>query len=102
MKSDRDLISRIAGSVGESRRDTAGTYDSVINRIFGTGLTLAGILSLERVDAEVAGRLRDAIDALDVAVGELRTAALAEAVADDSGLRDREPARARTPAALRR
>jgi hypothetical protein len=51
-------------------------HNDVIRRVFGVGLSLAAILSLERVDEEVAERLRDALAVLDASVAELRTAAL--------------------------
>lgn len=55
-------------------------HDRVINLIFGSGLTLARILGLQRVDDEVAGLLQSAIAELDTAVRELRGAALAGVV----------------------
>ena len=54
----------------------ADVNQRVINRVFGVGLTLAGALSLGRLDTEVADRLRDAIDQLDAVVRELQHAAL--------------------------
>jgi hypothetical protein len=59
---------------------SADVHDRVSNCIFGAGLTLASVLSLQRLDDEVAGRLHDAIDALDTAARELRSAALARVV----------------------
>jgi hypothetical protein len=53
------------------------THDRVINLIFESGLTLARIVGLQRVDDEVATLLHSAIDRLDTAVRELRGAALA-------------------------
>lgn len=55
-------------------------HDRVINLIFGSGLTLARIVGLQRVDDEVAGLLDSVIDQLDTAVRELRGAALARVV----------------------
>ena len=80
MGTDHDLIS----STAAAERGLLESHDAVVNRIFGAGLALAGILSLERVDAEVAERLREAIGSLDAAVVELRTAALAEVVAGNA------------------
>jgi hypothetical protein len=84
MGTDRELTSTVAAAAAEREQGQADAANGVINRIFRAGLTLAGILSLERVDAEVAERIRDAIDALDAVVGELRTAALAEVVGEDA------------------
>jgi hypothetical protein len=83
MGTDRELISTVTAVAG-AREEGEADNNGVINHIFGAGLTLAGILSLERVDADVAERIRDAIDVLDAAVGELRTAALAEIVGEDA------------------
>ncbi len=58
-----------------------GVHDRVINNIFGSGMTLAAILNLDRVDHDVADRLRDVIAALDTAVAELRTEMLARVLA---------------------
>jgi hypothetical protein len=66
----------------EDERSASDVHDRVINQIFRSGLMLAGILSFQRVDDEVADRLRDVMDALDTAVRELRTAALASLVRD--------------------
>lgn len=55
-------------------------HDRVVNLIFGSGLTLARILGLQRVDDEVAGLLNSAIEELDTALREMRSAALARAV----------------------
>ena len=79
---DGNLVLTVPDVISE--RDTVRVHDTVINRIFGVGLVLAGVLSLEQVGDEVAHRLRAAIDALDTAVGELRIAALAEVVGDDA------------------
>ncbi len=57
-----------------------GMHDRVINLIFGSGLTLARILGLERVDDEIGGLLNRAIEDLDTAVRELRTAAFTRVV----------------------
>jgi hypothetical protein len=51
-------------------------HHRVISRVFGAGLTLAGVLSLPRLDSAIADRLRDAIDDLDTAARELQGAAL--------------------------
>ena len=80
-----DPVSAPASSPGHRSRSV---HDRVINRIFSSGLTLAGILSLERVDCDVSDRLRDVIDQLDLAVAELRTAALANIVAEPEAGRE--------------
>ena len=65
------------------KRSARDLHDVVVNHIFATGLTLAGILSLHSVDAQVAERLHDAIHELDTAIHELRTAVLASRDADN-------------------
>lgn len=67
--------------------DPFNMHDRVINHIFGSGLTLAGILSRHRLDDEVAERLRGVIAELDAAVGHVRSAALAWVVDE----RERQP-----------
>jgi len=57
----------------------------VIDHIFGAGLGLAAILSLDRLDAAVAERVREALNALDTAVAKMRAAAYAVHV---SGIAD--------------
>ena len=54
-------------------------HDRLVNLIFGSGLTLARILGLQRVDDEVAGLLNSAIEELETALRELRSGALARA-----------------------
>jgi hypothetical protein len=63
--------------------DTSGDpRDRLINHLFGSGLTLAAVLSLQRVDDDVAERLRDVIEHLDAAIDEIRRLAFADVVAD--------------------
>ena len=69
----RVVASEAAAPTGPSMLEV---HNDVIRRIFGVGLTLAAILSLERVDDEVAERLRDALGVLDTSVADLRTTAL--------------------------
>lgn len=54
--------------------------DRVVNHLFGSGLTLASILSRQRVGDEVADQLRDVIEGLDAALHELQSGALARLV----------------------
>ncbi len=63
-------------------RDPMDVHDQVINQIFGSGLTLAAILSAQRVDNETAGRLHEVIERLDAAVRDLRGAAIARVLED--------------------
>jgi hypothetical protein len=52
-----------------------GSFDRALAHIFASTLTLAGVSSLGRVDREVAERLHDAIDELDIAIREIRRGA---------------------------
>ena len=70
-------VSTVSGDDGT----VAALHDRAINHIFGSGLTLAAILSDPRIDRDVADRLGRAIDDLDRAVGAIRAAALTQAVA---------------------
>jgi hypothetical protein len=81
MGTEHDLMSSAAAPPGEAERRILESHEAAVNRIFRAGIALAGILSLERVDVEVADRLRAAIASLDAAVVGLRTAALAEVLA---------------------
>jgi hypothetical protein len=63
---------------------TGDAHDQLIGHLFTSGLTLAAVLSLDRLDAEVADRLRDVVERLDTAIGEIRHFALA-ALVDDGG-----------------
>ena len=56
--------------------------DHVINHIFGCGLTLVGLVGRPDVTDEVARRLQDVIDELDMAVSAIRRAAFTARVAD--------------------
>lgn len=47
-------------------------HDRVIGHLFGSRLMLASILSLGKVDAEVAERLRYVLDELETAVRDIR------------------------------
>ncbi len=64
------------------REQNAGVFNSVVNRLFSSGLTLAGVLSARTVDDEVRQRLTAVLAELDEAVRELRTAALANVARD--------------------
>ena len=54
----------------------AESLDRVVHHLFGSGLSLASILSRDIVDDHVADRLRDAIDGLDAAIRDIRGIAL--------------------------
>jgi hypothetical protein len=56
----------------------AEAHTRVINQLFGAGLTLAAVLSLPRLDGEVAGRAHSVVAQLDAAIVEIRHFALAE------------------------
>lgn len=60
----------------------AAVFNSVVNRLFSSGLTLASVLNVCTVNREVHQRLTAVITELDEAVGELRTAAFANSVRD--------------------
>jgi len=65
-------------------------HDTVIQRLFATGMSLQTAIGLTRTDpANAAERINSAIDALDVTIKEIRTAifGLEQAVARRAGLR---------------
>jgi signal transduction histidine kinase len=67
-------------------------HDTVIQRLFATGMSLQGTVSLVRTDpTRAAGRVDEAIDELDLVVKHIRTAvfALESSHGGGSGLRDR-------------
>ncbi len=79
LSSDRDRIAR-------------DLHDSVIQRLFATGLSLQGALGVARSDLPTAmARISSAIDDLDTTVKQIRTTifALEERQAPDGGLRTR-------------
>lgn len=61
----------------ENDKRIVEAHDDAVSHIFGAGLSLSAILSLDRVDNEIADRLREALASLDSAVADLRTAAFA-------------------------
>jgi signal transduction histidine kinase len=65
-------------------------HDTVIQRLFATGLSLQGTARLSRTP-EVAARIQDAVEDLDVTVKHIRTVifGLETAAARSAGLRDR-------------
>jgi signal transduction histidine kinase len=65
-------------------------HDTVIQRLFATGLSLQGTARLSRTP-EVAARIQDAVEDLDVTVKHIRTVifGLETAATRSSGLRDR-------------
>jgi hypothetical protein len=69
----------VTASAGDEH-DPVDLHDRVINHIFGSGLALAGILSLQQVDTDTAEQLRSVIEQLDRAVHDLRGAAIARHV----------------------
>jgi hypothetical protein len=83
----------------ENDRLAAEVHDRVTNHIFGASLTLASVISGERVDDDIAQRLVDAIDTLDAAVRDLRILALARAIADRDHNIALERSRTTTPIA---
>jgi hypothetical protein len=50
-------------------------FDRALGHVFASTLTLAGVLSLGRVDSEIAHRLHNAIGELDIAIREIRRGA---------------------------
>ncbi len=62
--------------------NAADVGDQVINHIFGCGLTLAAIVGRPDVNDDVARRLQDVIDGLDMAVSAIRRAAFTALIAD--------------------
>ncbi len=58
--------------MGDEERIEAESLDRVVHRLFGSGLSLASILSRGIVDDHIADRLRDAMDGLDAAIREIR------------------------------
>jgi signal transduction histidine kinase len=58
--------------VEDRERIARDLHDTVIQRLFATGLTLAGI-AVRVEDAELAGRLQEAVDDLDDTVRHIRT-----------------------------
>lgn len=60
----------------DEERIEAESLDRVVHHLFGSGLSLASILSRGIVDDHVAGRLHDAMDGLDAAILEIRGIAL--------------------------
>jgi signal transduction protein with GAF and PtsI domain len=72
-----------------------GRFDRALGHVFASTLTLAGVLTLGRVDREVALRLHDAIDELDTAIREIRRGAFEMSIREtDEGFDavEREPA----------
>ena len=72
-----------------------GRFDRALGHVFASTLTLASVLTLGRVDREVADRLQNVIGELDAAIREIRHGALEMSARDtDEGPNagDREPA----------
>lgn len=69
-----DLVSLARGTAGDQARATRDLLDRVVHRLFQVGLTLQAV---GRLPAEAArGRLAEALDQLDDAIGEMRNYAL--------------------------
>lgn len=79
----------VAASAGDEH-EAVDLHNRVINHIFGSGLTLAGILSLQQVDEDTAEKLRRVIEELDTAVRDLRSAAIARHVEGSAQERGKE------------
>lgn len=71
--------------VEDRERIARDLHDTVIQRLFATGLTLAG-LAVRVEDPEVAARLQEAVDDLDDTVRHIRTT-IFELQRPDSGMR---------------
>jgi anti-anti-sigma factor len=78
-----DLVSLARGTAGDQSRATRDLLDRVVHRLFQVGLTLQAV---GRLPAEAArGRLAEALDQLDDAIGEMRNYALVSGDPDPSG-----------------
>jgi signal transduction histidine kinase len=76
--------------VEDRERIARDLHDTVIQRLFATGMSLQGAVRLIQTDPEAArGRVDGAVDDLDVTVKHIRTAIfeLGQARIDDDGLR---------------
>jgi len=76
------------------------TYDTVVKHIFAAGLAVSAALNLHQVENHVAERPRDALDTLDAAASELRTAACTHIFGDTAATP--EPAAVLIPDGYRR
>ncbi len=75
--------SRMSRSTDGLRTPTAvARLDRALGHVFASTLTLAGVLSLGRVDSEVAQRLHNAIDELDTSIREIRHGAFETQILD--------------------
>ena len=81
---DRLRTVRLAPTNIDYDKAISQAHDRVIGRIFGAGLSLSAVLSLGRIDSAVAERIGDALNALDTAVAELRTAAFTHLTRPDT------------------
>lgn len=61
---------------------THEAHDRLVNHLFTSGLTLAAVLNLHRLDREVASRVHDVVEQLDAAIREIRHLALAEVASE--------------------
>ena len=61
---------------------TTEAHTRLINRLFGSGLTLAGVLSWRRLDCEVADQVRRVVAELDSAIAQIHHLGLTEVRAE--------------------
>jgi hypothetical protein len=73
-----------AGALAHDRDEGIANerYDRVVGHIFGSALSLASVLSRDRLDDEDKRRLHDAINELDTAARALRDAAFSRSERD--------------------
>ena len=77
--------------VDDRERIARDLHDTVIQRLFATGLSLQGTVRLVRDDAGVMERIEQAVDDLDVTIKHIRSAIFGLSTTADSGdgVRDR-------------
>jgi signal transduction histidine kinase len=80
------------GLVEDRERIARDLHDTVIQRLFATGMSLQGAIRLVQTDpSQAAGRIESAVDDLDLTVKHIRTAifGLEQGRVADDGLRQR-------------
>jgi hypothetical protein len=65
-----------------TREEPAETLDRAADHLVACGLALAGMLRVEDLDDEVAGKLRLVIEQLDTALRDLRSATVTRTALD--------------------